>query len=644
MNYSPPSTTPMFRDPITTAPNIATIAPQPPTAAPVPAKEPQPVEAPGIVKKHYNSYSEIHLSSISHFGLRFFQIFACFVVLFTVFFQLHAIFSKNGLYELFSFTSIAFISLLLLTGFTFFVIRNLTFTVWEPTYPSLLAELMATWTSLDNMLLLGAHSTFSWLLIRFYFNYIAKEKYIQSMLVTPLGHYLGARQLNQEHIFINYYIITLACFYTYQYISKRIYVIKLNIVQQPLMEELKTGLASLICQSCMTAIITLLFAYVTYIMFNTTIYHAVACFFGLFYSLLDSPVIGFNWTDFRLLFRIVLSGSLTVITFNFIHRLYNLVFSQVPPSTDACSNQFQILTDGITDQRERSRIFAFSELATLASKRADKRQELYRTVGKEVKDTAWFKIMEVCLQQLNQLKTKIDIEYNGVPKVQPVQATTMTTPLSTGHRRLQLEEGQDIYARHVKKPAELDDRTHRIFCDLTEQYEAPVVTVTDDYSNQLHRYLCKLTQNSLREFIQAIELKAGYAGALKSFYSESTTRRTQSIFKEYQLFIWAIQILSCLVSSSLTEDPYGYVQNNTSDVLNALLDLLILVEKYESSPPMGHAGLYQDKVKAHEPHAIILALKEGIYHIRITFADYIRYFEVKREYSQKWQSFIEFQE
>ncbi|KAI8344892.1 nucleoporin protein Ndc1-Nup [Choanephora cucurbitarum] len=646
MNFPPPSA-PMAT---TAAPNITTIPPLPPAVAThTPAKEPEVAPAQqSITRKHYNSYSEIHLFFLSHFGLRFFQLFMLFVIGFTVLFQSHVIFSSNGFYGLFSLTSITFSSLLLLTGFTFFIIRNLTYTIWEPTYPSLLAEWVASWTSLDNMLLLGAHSLFSWILVRFYFGYIAKENYTSSMLVTPLGHYLGARQLNQENIFISYYIGALAFFYTYKYISQRVYVIKLNAIQQPILEEVKTSLATLICQSCMTALRTLLFVYVSYILFNATIYHTVARFFGLFYSLLDSPVIGFNWTDLRLLLRTALAGSLTTITFDFTHRLYNIAFSRVTPSTDVCSNQFDILIDGMTNERERCRIFAFSELASLTSKRAEKRQELYRTVGKEVKDTAWFRIMEVCLKQLDQLKTKIDIEYNGVPKAQPVQTTTTATTTTAvkplNHHRLQFEEGQDIYARQVKKTAELDDRTSHIFCDLTERYEVPLSTATEEYSNELNRYLKYITQNSLVDFIKTIELKAGHAGALKAVYADTTTRRTHLVFREYQLSLWAIQILASLVSCSLNEDPYGYVQNHMSDVLNALLDLLCLVEKYETSPPLGHARLFQDKVKVHEPHAVGLALKEGIYQIRVTFDQYLNCFEVKREYGQKWQRFIDFQE
>lgn len=47
----------------------------------------------------------------------------------------------------------------------------------------------------------------------------------------PSSHYSGARQLNQENIFITVYCITLAFGYTVRYVAKRSNVVKINNVQ-----------------------------------------------------------------------------------------------------------------------------------------------------------------------------------------------------------------------------------------------------------------------------------------------------------------------------------------------------------------------------------------------------------------------------
>lgn len=44
-------------------------------------------------------------------------------------------------------------------------------------------------------------------------------------------YYTGARQLNQQNIFICVYAIMLGINYTYEYLSKRKFVVKINNVQ-----------------------------------------------------------------------------------------------------------------------------------------------------------------------------------------------------------------------------------------------------------------------------------------------------------------------------------------------------------------------------------------------------------------------------
>jgi flagellar motor switch protein FliM len=84
------------------------------------------------------------------------------------------------------------------------------------------------------------------------------------------------------------------------------------------------------------------------------------------------------------------------------------------PVTDDYANQFDCLIDGLSDPKDNAKIAAFSELVLLTCKRPDKRAELFRTTGKDLKESAWYRIMTQCLNVINELKTKIDIEYNGV--------------------------------------------------------------------------------------------------------------------------------------------------------------------------------------------------------------------------------------
>lgn len=59
--------------------------------------------------------------------------------------------------------------------------------VFEPVYPSYLAQFIKVWTSLDNALLFGVHAFLSLVIIRFYFSWIANEKYTNEFLLQPPG-------------------------------------------------------------------------------------------------------------------------------------------------------------------------------------------------------------------------------------------------------------------------------------------------------------------------------------------------------------------------------------------------------------------------------------------------------------------------
>lgn len=61
------------------------------------------------------------------------------------------------------------------------------FLVFEPTYPSTLAEIIINWTSLDNMLLFVIHSALNIFVVRYYFSWVMGEKYTHDLLLQPPG-------------------------------------------------------------------------------------------------------------------------------------------------------------------------------------------------------------------------------------------------------------------------------------------------------------------------------------------------------------------------------------------------------------------------------------------------------------------------
>lgn len=104
------------------------------------------------------------------------------------------------------------------------------------------------------------------------------------------------------------------------------------------------------------------------------------------------------------------------------------------PYTDPYSNQFECLLQGLSEKKNDSiKAVALSELALISNKRPDKRNELFKTFVNGLRESSWYKIMTQCLLVIEDLCTKLDIEYSrarpvvtSTPIVTPVEKTSLT--------------------------------------------------------------------------------------------------------------------------------------------------------------------------------------------------------------------------
>ncbi|KAI8990349.1 nucleoporin protein Ndc1-Nup [Pilobolus umbonatus] len=498
--------------------------------------------------------------------------------------------------------------------------------VWTPVYPSLLTEIIATLTSNDYLIVVGFYALSSCVIIHTYFSYIIHETSTAQFYIQPTSHYLGARQLNQDSIFLTLYAITLGITYGFSSILTKKNIIKISNVQQPFQYALKTSLVSTFHKSFVYALKVFAMTYITFIFCNGTIYQQMTQWFGSYQRLLNTPVVQFNWLNIPLFIRILKSGILTVLSWNIANSLYDIVYFKTFNVTDQFTNQFDCLINGLSDKsNDLIRIAAFSELAAISCKRPEKRLELFHSIGKEIKDTAWHRIMTQCLDVIKEQRTKIDIEYNGpLPAAVPTQ--TLKPVENKVRNRIQFSN-ENVFAVPKENVVTLDDRTCSAFCSPTILAEAlpsaPPVHLTQDIKSRLERWVINL--------LKTLERNSTRFGSLQKVYAETCALRMQSVFQRYQLVIWAIQALGSLTAASLKEDSNGYVQNDIGLVLNTLLGFLQEVERYIQSPPMSYNKLSG-------------ALREAIYQITDTFKDYLDPSQIDRKYKKKWDRFICYQE
>ncbi|KAI8975732.1 nucleoporin protein Ndc1-Nup [Mycotypha africana] len=541
---------------------------------------------------------------------------------------------------------------LYLIGAAVWLIRSLTFTVLQPNYSSYLAALLSEFTSLDNLVLYIVHVTLTFLNIKCYF-WIVGEQYTSSFTFQPPGHYLGAYQLNVQHIFIIFYSMVLSLSYTYDYVRKRRYVVRINDVQQPFVFDIKTSLATIFQISTCKAFSSFAYSYIIFALFNGSFYHWIGRIFYYHSNVLDAPVVGFRWIDLHLFLRLITGGMLTMFLFNICNRLYDVIYNNVPAVTESVSNPFDCLMTGLSykeidaSERKYVKMYAFAELATIARKKPEQRMQLFNTIGKELKDNAWYGIMNECLKVINELRNRIEKEYNVVQEttapVAPTNNISTNSQTIIGNR-LEFAEGNVMKSRKKKDLDYLDDRTPIVLSNLASEVDERLIPATvSSTKHYTNKSFGLITQNQIIQMFKEVEVRVGIK-SLKPYYTETMTGAIQRVFNEFQIVVYAVQSLGSLTAASLKEDTYGYVQNDISKIVDNLLGCLVDIETYLQSPPPKYKDLIQNEELVEESEAVLLALRDAIYQIRTTFDDYLESIQVSRKYLAKWEAFLHFKE
>lgn len=235
--------------------------------------------------------------------------------------------------------------------------------------------------------------------------------------------------------------------------------------------------------------------------------------------------------------------------------------------------------------------------------------------------------MEQCFKVINELRTTIDIEYNGVQPgifflnvwdvkvyMAKIIIFIVATPVPVNNKPVEPQQvrnrlqfsNENIYATQTNHIAMMEDRTNTIFYEVAEKLESTPSTVpriklvTNDV-------WVNVKKSQMIEMLKRLELQVGHSGHFRYLYTDSVTRHIQIVFNKYQLIVWAVQSLGTLTAASLKEDPYGYVQNDLTKVMNQLLGCLVDVEKYLQAPPAQYNSWLKDEnVVIEESEAVIL--------------------------------------
>ncbi|NXD77239.1 NDC1 protein, partial [Halcyon senegalensis] len=112
------------------------------------------------------------------------------------------------------------------------------------------------------------------------------------------------------------------------------------------------------------------------------------------------------------------------------------------------------------------------------------------------------------------------------------------------------------------------------------------------------------------------------------FFSKHPEASIQAVFSDAQMHIWALEGLSHLVAASFTEDQFGVVQTTLPAILNTLLTLQEVVDRYfklphvSSKPPRTSGSLVDTSYKTLR-FALRASLKTALYRITTVFGEHL---------------------
>ncbi|NXK23363.1 NDC1 protein, partial [Arenaria interpres] len=133
------------------------------------------------------------------------------------------------------------------------------------------------------------------------------------------------------------------------------------------------------------------------------------------------------------------------------------------------------------------------------------------------------------------------------------------------------------------------------------------------------------------------------------FFSKHPEASIQAVFSDAQMHIWALGGLSHLVAASFTEDQFGVVQTTLPNILNTLLTLQEVVDRYfklphvSSKPPRISGSLVDTSYKTLR-FALRASLRTALYRITTVFGEHLNAVQVSAEHKKRLQQFLEYKE
>ncbi|KAG2182743.1 hypothetical protein INT44_005723 [Umbelopsis vinacea] len=474
-------------------------------------------------------------------------------------------------------------------------------------------------------------------------------------LIAASRNRYGARQLNEQNIFLSMFGLVLGTVYGARRILNDRNLIKFPAVQQAKRHVVKSQIATIAHNSARFSFRVIVGNYILYLVFRRTIYWHGAHIAGLFTKMLDTPIVSFGWLNVYLFLQLYLSGVLTTFSWDLFDQLYDIFLTQPLLVSQLATDANSCLLSGLQmHQKPFIQALSFSELARISKSEPSRRAAIYNDIGSDSGISAWKKISLECMKTIDEVKNTVIAEYKR-PDIIPSpikNRSDIVAEKTVNIKRISPIEQEMFTNRVSRKPMmtyqdeDVEDRTGDILRSIAELPKmlpvthSKATTVADSFNledpkKELEGWLARI-HGYIRQW-----------PIWNQVFARGLVRKVQSLFPSSQITLYAIESLSNLTSASLKEDEFGLVQRDIPAVIDCMLGCLQEVESLMYNPPASYSALTassDSRITIREPLQIINALKSGLYQIIIEFEPYLSEFKVQPKYAAKWQSLVKLEE
>ncbi|KNC96722.1 uncharacterized protein SPPG_07931 [Spizellomyces punctatus DAOM BR117] len=137
----------------------------------------------------------------------------------------------------------------------------------------------------------------------------------------------------------------------------------------------------------------------------------------------------------------------------------------------------------------------------------------------------------------------------------------------------------------------------------------------------------------------------------KWLVAETLDRQTKDLFADFQVQVWAIQVLISIVVASPTEDRFGIVSDELDTILECLLRCQLGLETRLADPPVKpdedpwiRNQLGDNQLLFREPYALLQVMQNSLYRVVTAWYETLGQRKLQPRYARKFQRYLDFRE